>query len=177
MHDKAIAPAVAGMLSGYLTITLVVAVGVGALVASVPAILTLLTFLGAAYLLWLGGNILARPSVPHVGDGQTSRTRLRWAIRGFAISGVNPKALLLFVALLPQFTSRDGPWSISAQIGAMGLVQMINCAVIYSLVGVGSKIVLRTRPKVACLVSRLSGAAMIAIALFLLIEQFLAITR
>jgi threonine/homoserine/homoserine lactone efflux protein len=177
MHDKAIAPAIAGMLSGYLTITLAVAVGIGALVARVPAFLTILTFVGAGYLLWLGGNIVARPSLPAGGEGRASSTSWGWAIRGFAISGGNPKALLLFLALLPQFTSRGGAWSISAQIGAMGLVQMINCAVIYSLVGVSSKTVLRARPTVAYKVSQFSGVAMIAIALFLLADQFLAFRR
>jgi threonine/homoserine/homoserine lactone efflux protein len=174
MRDKAIAPAIMGMLFGYLMITLIVAAGVGALVKSVPAILTVLTFLGAGYLLWLGGGILAHPSVPTVGDDRASSTWLGWIIRGFAISGGNPKALLLFLALLPQFTRRDGIWSVSAQIAAMGLVHMINCAVVYSFVGLGSRIVLRTRPKVARVVSQFSGAAMITIALLLLIEQFLA---
>jgi len=108
MRDKAIVPAIVGMLFGYLMITLVVATGVGALVASVPAILTVLTFLGAGYLLWLGGSILAHPSVPTVDDDQASGTWLGWVIRGFATSGGNAKALLLFLALLPQFTSRDG---------------------------------------------------------------------
>lgn len=173
MHsDRAIAPAIAGMLSGYLAITLAVAAGIGALVARVPAFLTVLTFVGAGYLLWLGGNVVARPSIPTGGDGHASSTSFGWAVRGFAISGANPKALLLFLALLPQFTTRDSTWSISAQIGALGLVQMINCAVIYSLVGVGSRIVLRTRPRVAHVVSRFSGVAMITIALCLLIEQF-----
>jgi threonine/homoserine/homoserine lactone efflux protein len=55
----------------------------------------------------------------------------------------------------------------------MGLVHIINCAVVYSFVGLGSRIVLRTRPKVARVVSQFSGAAMIAIGLLLLIEQFL----
>jgi hypothetical protein len=79
--------------------------------------------------------------------------------------------------LLPQFTCRDGAWSISAQIGAMGLVQIINSAVIYSLVGAGARIVLGTRPRVAHMVSQFSGAAMIVIALVLLIEPFLALKR
>jgi threonine/homoserine/homoserine lactone efflux protein len=175
MRERAIAPAIAGMLCGYLMITLVVAAGVGALVASVPAILTVLTFLGAGYLLWLGWNTLARPSAPGVAqDDAASSTPSGWVLRGFAVSGVNPKALLLFIALLPQFTRRDVEWSIAEQIGALGLVQIVNCAVVYSLVAVGSKFVLRTRPKVARMVSQFSGAAMIVIALLLLVEQLLA---
>jgi threonine/homoserine/homoserine lactone efflux protein len=174
MQERAIAPAIAGMLCGYMMITLVVAAGVGALVASVPVVLSILTFLGAGYLLWLGCNVLARPSAPTTGKGNASSTRLGWVARGFAVSGVNPKALLLFLALLPQFTRRDVEWSVSTQIGALGLVQIFNCAIVYSLVAVGSKFVLRARPSVARTVSQISGAAMIVIALLLLAEQCLA---
>lgn len=176
MRDKAIAPAIGGILLGYLMITVVVAAGVGALVTSIPAILTVLTLLGAAYLLWLGGNILIHPSVPTSGDDQGS-SAMKWLVRGFAVSGVNPKALLLYLALLPQFTSRSAEWPMSAQIGALGFVQIVNCALVYSLVGLGSSIVLRTRPKVSRLISQFSGTAMIVIALLLLVEQCFAFMR
>ncbi|SOE84443.1 Threonine/homoserine/homoserine lactone efflux protein [Burkholderia sp. YR290] len=171
LRARAIAPAITGMLLGYLAITFVVAAGVGALVASIPLILKFLTVVGSVYLLWLGGSILARPSVPSVANEKVTNSSLKWSIRGFATSGLNPKALLLFVALLPQFTSRSGAWSISEQMGAMGIVHILNCAVVYTLVGVSSKIVLRTRPKVARVISQVSGAAMIAIAVLLLLEQ------
>jgi threonine/homoserine/homoserine lactone efflux protein len=60
------------------------------------------------------------------------------------------------------------------QIGALGLLHMINCAVVYSVVGLGSKMVLRTRPSVARRVSQVSGAAMVLIAVLLCVEQLLA---
>lgn len=173
LSGNAVAFAIAGMLLGYLAITLVVAAGVGALVAAIPVLLTALTFAGAGYLLWLGANVLIRPPAPELGNARTDRTpgtALSWSVRGFVVSGLNPKAFLLFLALLPQFTSRSGTWSISAQIGAMGIVHMINCALVYSGVGVGSKIILRSRPKVARKVSQISGAAMIAIATLLIVE-------
>ena len=44
---------------------------------------------------------------------------------------------------------------------------------VYSLVGIGAKIVLSTRPRVARIVSQLSGGEMIVIALLLFAEQFL----
>lgn len=175
LRDKAVFPAVLGMLTGYLMITLVVAAGIGALVASQPAILTVLTLAGAAYLLWLGGNVLAHPSEPKAGDAQASGHWMAWAARGFAVSGVNPKAILLFLALLPQFTSRDGAWPISTQITALGILQILNCAVIYTLVGLGSKAVLQTRPAAARRVSQFSGLAMIVIALVLFGEQLAAL--
>ncbi|KHJ54749.1 lysine transporter LysE [Aureimonas altamirensis] len=170
MQERAIAPAIVGMLLGYLAITLVVAAGVGALVASEPAVLTALTFVGAGYLLWLGVGVLMDPPGPQ--DGNDSEgTTMAWVVRGFGISGLNPKALLLFLALLPQFTSRAASWSMAGQITAMGLVQIVNCGVVYALVGIGARAVLRTRPKTARVVGRLSGTAMIVIAVILLAEQ------
>lgn len=170
LQEKAVAPAVGGMLIGYVMITSVVAAGVGMLVAKNPALLSLVTLTGAAYLLWLGGSVVAHPSTPSAAEPQQSG-RLGWLTRGFVVSGLNPKALLLFVALLPQFTRSSAAWSIPLQIGALGLVQIVNCALVYSLVGLGSNRILRSRPEVARRVSQLSGLAMIVIGLGLLLEQ------
>ncbi|WP_155464659.1 LysE family translocator [Duganella radicis] len=171
MRQRAIGPAVLGMLSGYLLITLVVAAGVGALVSSVPSVLTALTVIGAAYLVWLGVGVLRHPVVPNAAVEEANATWAGWFGRGFLISGINPKALLLFLALLPQFTSVSNSWSIPTQITAMGAVQIINCAVVYSVVGIGSKFILRTRPEAARRVSQFSGIAMIVIAAYLVIGQ------
>ena len=174
LRGSAVAPAVAGMLAGYLAITLIVAAGVGTLVMSVPGVLPVLTAFGGAYLVWLGIRTFMRPSELPVGQAQDERSRWRWSLRGFAISGLNPKAILLFVALLPQFTRRDALWPVSTQIVVLGLLHMINCAAVYSIVGVGSKAILTTRPKAARRVSQLSGATMIMVAVMLFAEQAFA---
>jgi threonine/homoserine/homoserine lactone efflux protein len=54
LRNRSVLPAAAGLLVGYLTLTAVVAAGVGVLVAGSPAVLAVLTLLGAAYLIWLG---------------------------------------------------------------------------------------------------------------------------
>lgn len=173
LRERAIMPAVTGMLSGYLMITMVVAAGVGAVIASFPGLLSVMTVMGAAYLMWLGVNVLVTPPAVTTTAGQQSGNGLHWIMRGFAISGANPKALLLFLALLPQFTSAQAAWPISTQMLVLGLVQMANCAVIYTFVGLGSKFILRTRPNVARGVTRFSGVAMITIACLLIVEQVL----
>lgn len=174
LRGSAVAPAVVGMLAGYLAITLIVAAGIGTLVMSVPGVLSVLTALGGAYLLWLGVRTFMRPSELAVGQTQDERSHWKWSARGFAVSGLNPKAILLFVALLPQFTRRDAGWSVSTQMVALGLAHMINCAAVYSVVGVGSKAILTTRPKAARRVSQLSGATMIMVAVTLFGEQVFA---
>jgi len=173
LFGRVVIPAVAGLLIGHLLATVIVAAGVGGLIASNPLALSLLTLGGAGYLLWLGINMLRHPSVPRAGDAQASASWARWTLKGACVSGLNPKVFLLFLALLPQFTDPLAAWPVPLQILALGLLHAFSCGVIYLLVGFGSSAVLRTRPVAAQAVSRLSGALMIIIAILLLIEQTL----
>ncbi|PLP89481.1 lysine transporter LysE [Pseudomonas sp. FFUP_PS_473] len=171
LKGRVVIPAVAGLLSGHLIATVIVAGGVGTLVASHPVALSVLTVAGSTYLLWLGINMLAHPATPHADARQASGSWSRWAIKGLCVSGLNPKVFLLFLALLPQFTDVTAPWPVPMQIIALGLIHALSCGVIYLLVGFGSQAVLRARPAAAHLISRLSGATMIIIAVVLLAGQ------
>ncbi|PMY30652.1 lysine transporter LysE [Pseudomonas sp. GW456-L14] len=173
LFGRVVIPAVAGLLIGHLLATLIVAAGVGGLIASNPLALSLLTLGGAGYLLWLGINMLRNPSVPRAGEAQPSASWARWTLKGACVSGLNPKVFLLFLALLPQFTDPLAAWPVPLQIVALGLLHAFSCAVIYLLVGFASRAVLQTRPVAAQAVSRLSGALMIIIAVLLFIEQIL----
>lgn len=57
------------------------------------------------------------------------------------------------------------------QILLLGLVHLCSSLVIYSLVGYGAKAVLSTRPQAAKLVGRVSGVAMITVAVGLVTAQ------
>jgi threonine/homoserine/homoserine lactone efflux protein len=171
LSDRAVGPAVSGLLIGHLTATAVVAAGVGALMASQPVLLSALTLAGALYLVWLGIRMSARPPVPQATPDQVLGPALRWVVKGAGISGSNPKVLLLFLALLPQFTDTTAAWPVAAQIVALGLIHVSSCAVVYLGVGTTARLVLRTRPTAARRVGRLSGVVMFAIGVVLLIEQ------
>ena len=171
MRGRWVMPAVAGMLSGHLLVTLVVAAGVGSLIAGHPLALTLLTLAGCIYLLWLGGNLLLSPAVPEAGAGGGQDSGSRWAFKGLCVSGLNPKVFLLFLALLPQFTDPQSSWPLPLQILLLGLVHLGSSLVIYLMVGYGAKAVLRTRPAAAQAVGRLSGGVMILIAMGLIAGQ------
>lgn len=56
MQGRVVIPAVSGLLLGHFVAIMIVAAGIGALVASNPVALTVLTVIGATYLLWLGFN-------------------------------------------------------------------------------------------------------------------------
>jgi threonine/homoserine/homoserine lactone efflux protein len=173
LRDRVVYPAVGGLMIGYTILTAVVAAGVGALVARNPVVLTVLTVAGAGYLIYLGGSSLARPATLHgpASDGPAAPPRRRRLLTGIGVSGLNPKGLLVFLALLPQFTDPNGSWPVPAQLAALGLVFVLSCGVFYAALGVSTSTILRARPAVARAVSRLSGTAMVAVGLFLLAER------
>ncbi|WP_130732844.1 LysE family translocator [Komagataeibacter xylinus] len=168
----AVVPAVFGLFLGYLAITGTVAGGIGALVASMPLAVTILTFAGAGYLIKLGISLLRHPPVPKEGHERETGTR-RWIAKGFAISGLNPKALLFFLALLPQFTNPGSSWPIFLQIGILGIIHTINCVSIYLMVGFGARTILSSRPKASIVMGYISGAFMIVLGLGLASEDIM----
>jgi threonine/homoserine/homoserine lactone efflux protein len=92
-------------------------------------------------------------------------------LKGAGISGLNPKALLLYFALFPQFIDTAGGWPVAAQTGLLSMLHLTACAVVYLAVGVLARTVLKARPSAARVVTRISGAMMIAIGAFLLVER------
>lgn len=171
IRGKVVLPAVSGMLMGHFLATLIVALGVGALVAKSPTIMIIMTLLGAAYLLWLGIGLVRSPTRPSTAEMTEIGTSKNWAIKGFFVSGLNPKVMLLFLALLPQFTDPNSSWALSIQLLLLGLIHIASSFIVYSLVGYGSQTVLKTRPLAAEMVSRISGILMIVIAFMLMINQ------
>ncbi|QBS43636.1 LysE family translocator [Nocardia sp. CS682] len=172
LRERSVLPAVGGLLLGYVALTAVVAAGVAAVVDRNPVVLTALTVFGGLYLMWLGGTTLATASTPAALPEQSNPAPWGTSVlRGIGISGLNPKAILLFLALLPQFTDRTGSWPLAAQIGTLGLIHTLSCAAIYLCVGTLARTVLRARPTAARLVTRISGIAMIIIGTLLLLER------
>jgi threonine/homoserine/homoserine lactone efflux protein len=176
LGGRSVVLAVSGIAVGYTGMTIIVAAGVGALVARTPASLTALTVAGGCYLMWLGSRTLIRPA-PHdgaAGHSSAAPTDRATLVRGIGVSGLNPKGLLVFLALLPQFVSPRGSWPLAAQLGILGLVFTLSCAVFYLSMGSVIRSILIARPAVARVITRVSGAAMIVIGALLLAERLLA---
>jgi threonine/homoserine/homoserine lactone efflux protein len=169
LRARSVLPAVAGLVAGYSLLTAAVALGVGALVAASPSALRLLTLCGGAYLIRLGAATLRHPGEVVVpGDVRPGG----WPVfaRGLAVSGLNPKALLLFVALLPQFTDPRAAWPLPAQLAALGLTFVLTCAAFYAALGSAARTLLRRRPGTARAAGRLAGAAMVLLGAALLLR-------
>ncbi|WP_026556487.1 LysE family translocator [Arthrobacter sp. 35W] len=169
---RSFAPAIAGLCSGYLLHTVLLAFGIAALVATMPSVLVWLTVAGALYLLWLGFTTAKswRSAGFSTGDAQ-SGGRLASYLRGLGTSSINPKGMLLFVALLPQFISPTAALPVPVQSGILGLVFVLTAGLIYSVVAVVSRRLLRSRPGAARGVTLASGIIMLGLGATLLAQQ------
>ncbi|MEW6706010.1 MAG: LysE family translocator [Pseudomonadota bacterium] len=119
------AAAALGIALGCLVHAVAAALGVAALLAASAEAFRLLTWVGAAYLAWLGLQMLrqARKPVPaETGAGAASNGGCRAAfLQGVLTNVLNPKVGLFFLAFVPQFVSPDAASPLAAFL-TLGLV-------------------------------------------------------
>jgi threonine/homoserine/homoserine lactone efflux protein len=97
---------VAGSSVGFVTIIALSMFGIGALLQASVVWLTVLKWVGGAYLVWLGIQVWRSPPIAAPGAMATSReVRSGFSLfRQGALSALtNPKGILFFAAFLPQF--------------------------------------------------------------------------
>ncbi|MFD5278148.1 LysE family translocator [Pseudarthrobacter sp. NPDC058362] len=186
LRQRSFVPAVAGLCSGYVLHTVLLVAGLAALLAGMPGVLGWLTVAGAVYLLWLGISTLrtwrgasfsAGAAVGRSGPGGSGSpggTQLKAFLQGVGTSGINPKGLLFFVALVPQFVSADAALPVPVQSGLLGLTFVLLVAFIYTAVALLSRTLLQSRPTAARAVTLASGVLMVLLGAALLGEQVLA---
>ncbi|MFI5085508.1 MAG: LysE family transporter [Actinomycetales bacterium] len=90
---------------------IIVAAGVGLLVASSPLAFHIIRFAGAAYLIYLGGmKLLAKADTsPEAALTRANEPGHSMFLRGFWVNLLNPKAIVFFLAFMPQFIRADSP--------------------------------------------------------------------
>ncbi|WP_269937735.1 LysE family translocator [Arthrobacter sp. HY1533] len=196
LRERSFVPAVAGMCSGYVLHTILLAAGIAALMTAFPALLLWLTVAGAVYLLWLGikttktwrgaslsatGATAIGPSgelpAPDAAPATPSGSAWGSYLQGFGTSSINPKGMLVFVALTPQFIRPDAAFSVPLQSVILGMTFVVSTALVYSLVAGGSRRLLRSRPGAARGVTLSSGIIMCALGAILLVEQIGPVTE
>jgi threonine/homoserine/homoserine lactone efflux protein len=108
-HGRGVALAsVAGHAAGNWVVAVCIALGVGTIVARSAAVFTAIRLAGAAYLIWLGVQAFRRRHAlaDVLAEAVTPRGGVRAVREGFVVGVTNPKAVILFAAVLPQFVNR-----------------------------------------------------------------------
>jgi threonine/homoserine/homoserine lactone efflux protein len=122
--------AAAGCAIGAMIYVAATCVGLAALLASSVTALTVLHYVGGAYLIFLGVRFLRdRSMAPSFDQGAGAPRRERFLRRGIFVELTNPKVALFFLALFPQFVHADqgATWS-----------QILVLGVLFSMVGLAS---------------------------------------
>jgi RhtB (resistance to homoserine/threonine) family protein len=120
-----------GITAGCFVHIFAAAVGVSALLAASAAAFTVLKYLGAAYLVWLGLKILlaktpqAAPQIGAAAPAEPRRELKSVFFGGFLTNVLNPKVALFFLAFVPQFIAPDAQNKILAFI-ALGVIFNLN---------------------------------------------------
>ncbi|MCO5070155.1 MAG: LysE family translocator [Rhizobiaceae bacterium] len=101
-------PMAAGVALGDFTAMTLSMLGIGALLLASATVFTVLKWVGAAYLIYLGiklfragGSLDAKPRTDAASAG-------KMLVHAWLVTALNPKSITFFVAFLPQFLSHDG---------------------------------------------------------------------
>lgn len=127
VYGRAVALAtVVGNSLGLLVIITAVALGLGVVVAESILVFTVIKLVGAGYLVWLGVQALRhRADFTSVAIGDDRPLPVGRAVRqGFVVGVTNPKAFMIFGAVLPQFLDR-GAGHLPVQMLLLGLVGFV----------------------------------------------------
>lgn len=116
--SKAIKTA-AGISFGCIIWGVIVACGLGALLATSEIAFSILKWTGAIYLAWLGVKMILNPrnSLESAND-VADKGKQNWFIKGFLTNILNPKVGIFYISFLPQFIPKGG----QTEVWVMALV-------------------------------------------------------
>lgn len=163
----------AGVSVGLVGHTVLATLGLGALLRASESLFLVLKLVGAAYLFYLGAQLLRAKSdelaLSHAEAKPLSRLFLEGAVSNIS----NPKIAVFYFAFLPQFVlpSAEHP---ASTVFALGLVFAGLTFLVKGPVGFGAGALsgwLRSRPKVLAGIYRFSGLVLLGLGVKLALER------
>jgi len=162
-----VAPLVAGVVCGDFTAMTLSLIGMGAILSASAALFTVLKWIGAVYLFYLGIRLWGSdPATRAAGAPPGAMPRGDLFRSSFVVTALNPKSIAFFVAFLPQFIDPANPSA--AQFTVLGATFLslaaINAA-LYALFAGHLRDTMRNR-NVRRWFNRLGGGALIGAGIF-----------
>ena len=100
-------PMAVGVALGDFTAMTLSMLGIGALLLASASVFTVLKWIGAAYLIYLGIKLFRAGGTLEAKPRTQAASTVRMLAHAWMVTALNPKSLTFFVAFLPQFMSRD----------------------------------------------------------------------
>lgn len=154
----------AGILAGNAFYFGLSAVGLGAVLLASHEVFTIIKYLGAAYLVYVGVRTILGAGLALQVDGVARAATEDWRTltRGFALQAANPKALIFFVALLPQFI--DANRAVAPQVLILGVTSVIIEFFVLAAYGylAARAATIAREPRFVAVTNRVSGSMLVA---------------
>ncbi len=131
---------VVGNAAGAYAQVVLVAVGLGAVLDRSVLAFTIVKYVGAAYLVWLGVQAIRGRSAGTTSTGAVDRGAVSTSKvlrEGFVVGVTNPKLAVFLSAFLPQFVDPSG-WAVPLQMALLGIVFVAVALVLDSLWAIGA---------------------------------------
>ncbi|MBN6189845.1 LysE family transporter [Microbacterium sp. SSW1-47] len=120
----------------------IVAAGVGLLVSRSEVLFTLIRYAGAAYLVFLGLRLILSRPTPPLDDAPIPAPahESHWSMmrRGFWVNLLNPKAIVFFLAFIPQFIRLDQP-QLPQYLALIATVVVVDVLVMWGFFAVAAR--------------------------------------
>ena len=162
-----------GVCTGMFCYMLATAAGLSALFKAVPVAYDAVRWAGALYLLWLAFKVVTTRSSVLVPTSLLPESRAHLYRRGLLTCLLNPKIVVTYGALLPQFVDPVSVHVLSQTV-VLGLVQIVAAASAHSLVIIAAAAVASVTSKhfaLAKLQRYLLGSVLAALAVRLAVER------
>ena len=159
-----------GICTGCIVWGIIVACGLGALLATSEFAFNLLKWIGAAYLAWLGLQLLIKPRSSLENKVELQKAQ-NWFLKGFLCNMLNPKVGIFYVTFLPQFVPLTG----NTVLWILGLVAIhVVLGIVWSTMLIFmmkpiSKFL--KQPKIVKRLDQVTGAIFLAFAFKLLLSK------
>jgi threonine/homoserine/homoserine lactone efflux protein len=163
----------AGVSVGLVGHTVLATLGLGALLRTSEWLFVVLKLAGAAYLVWLGIQMLRTRGHELAVSAGAPRSLWRLFFDGALSNVSNPKIAVFYFAFLPQFV-QPGAAHPTLAVFVLGLVFAALTFLVKGPVGLGAGLLsgwLRARPKVLTWLYRSSGAVLVGLGLKLAVER------
>ena len=124
---RAVLPLAAGVTLGDFTAMVLSLLGLGAVLAASAALFTILKWIGAVYLIYLGIKLWrSEPTPQDLESLSAAVSSRRFFTSAYVVTALNPKSIVFFVAFLPQFVNHLAP--IAFQLIVLGATFLILAA-------------------------------------------------
>jgi threonine/homoserine/homoserine lactone efflux protein len=154
-------PMAVGVALGDFTAMTLSILGVGALLATSATVFTLLKWVGAAYLVWLGIKLWQAGETLDGTPRTNAASALKMLGHAWVVTALNPKSITFFVAFLPQFLDpRADFWAQMLVVETTFLALAFANVLGYALVATRARMIVQ-RPQAMRILNRAGGSLLI----------------